>query len=606
MFSSWGLSECRTNSTLAEPSSLSTSTEPPYMLPFTQFAVSDMSIYEPGVVVHLFVEDECDKLSKRKFTETVSLTVLNTTACQSHEFHVNPRNVLDRLKGILCRRHGVWITRTTVQCALPDPRQDGFYRYFINVPFNNLLIAETTINAVIISSNNLRIMVETSNDHYMSLVNPSMLNFMPHNSDSINDISMKPLLLAQEHSDVDTTWLKEQIWPDIKGYWEFAVCVVEQYADTCCPSGHKLSKDLALLEELKDDPDVTEWLTLDKETLGGSKGLQRRLRIRHENVQISGPTMLLTIIMGVLGLWEVLKPSMSISSLTMLALPSLSSPSRGFRLGIDVSIWLFHAGYLKAGENPELHLIFFRCCSLLKYPILPIFIFDGRKRPRWKRGEKVNRSPAKLVTAVKAVIEAFGFEWRTAPGEAEAELAYLNEAGIIDGILTDDVDTFVFGACTVIRILSSTHPQDKKLKHHVHIYSQIPQSRADLVLIALCSGGDYHPGLQGCGVKTALALAKCGFADSLYTAATSLSSNSLPTFLDQWRGEVISELASDSHGCIDINVLLSYVQPVTSLSEGRPDFYADLAWTEKEPSILDIAQICEFYFEWGFKETILK
>ncbi len=75
-------------------------------------------------------------------------------------------------------------------------------------------------------------------------------------SDSIiiNDISTKPLLLARERSDADTTWLKEQIcllpgydtWqklhhhvlsgPDVKGYWEFAVRVVEQYADTRCPS----------------------------------------------------------------------------------------------------------------------------------------------------------------------------------------------------------------------------------------------------------------------------------------------------------------------------------------------------------------------------------
>ncbi|PBK62997.1 hypothetical protein ARMSODRAFT_1024298 [Armillaria solidipes] len=327
MFSSRGLPEHRTNSMPADLSSSSTSTEPLYMLPSTQFVVSGISIYESGVVVYLFVEDECDKSSKRKFTETVSLPVLDTIACQSHEFRVNPRDVLDRLKGILCRRHGVWITRTTVQCALPDPRQDGFYHYFIDAPFNDLLTAEITINAVIISSNTLRIMVETSNDHYTNLVNPSMLNFMPPLQ--VNDISMKPLLLARERSDVDTAWLKEQIcllpgydaWqklrhhvlsgPDIKGYWEFAVRVVEQYADTRCPSGRKLSKErvvrdglhfgmtwfneikesLALLEELKDDPDVTEWLTLDKQTLGGSKGLQRRLQIRHETVQASSSSL---------------------------------------------------------------------------------------------------------------------------------------------------------------------------------------------------------------------------------------------------------------------------------------------------------------------------
>lgn len=38
-----------------------------------------------------------------------------------------------------------------------------------------------------------------------------------------------------------------------------------------------------------------------------------------------------------------------------------------------------------------------------------------------------------------------------APGEAEAELAYLNRVGIIDGVLSDDVDNFLFGAVTVIR-----------------------------------------------------------------------------------------------------------------------------------------------------------
>lgn len=38
-----------------------------------------------------------------------------------------------------------------------------------------------------------------------------------------------------------------------------------------------------------------------------------------------------------------------------------------------------------------------------------------------------------------------------APGEAEAELAFLNRAGYIDAVLSDDVDTFVFGGTTVVR-----------------------------------------------------------------------------------------------------------------------------------------------------------
>jgi Holliday junction resolvase YEN1 len=38
-----------------------------------------------------------------------------------------------------------------------------------------------------------------------------------------------------------------------------------------------------------------------------------------------------------------------------------------------------------------------------------------------------------------------------APGEAEAELAYLNRIGLIDAVLSDDVDNFLFGATMVIR-----------------------------------------------------------------------------------------------------------------------------------------------------------
>lgn len=36
-------------------------------------------------------------------------------------------------------------------------------------------------------------------------------------------------------------------------------------------------------------------------------------------------------------------------------------------------------------------------------------------------------------------------------GEAEAELAHLNRQGVIDAIMTDDVDTLVFGALAIIK-----------------------------------------------------------------------------------------------------------------------------------------------------------
>ena len=68
-----------------------------------------------------------------------------------------------------------------------------------------------------------------------------------------------------------------------------------------------------------------------------------------------------------------------------------------------------------------------------------------------KRGKAIGKKEHWMVSGMQEIIEAFGFEWHRAPGEAEAELAYLNRVGIIDAIVTDDVDTFVFGAKMVIR-----------------------------------------------------------------------------------------------------------------------------------------------------------
>lgn len=36
-------------------------------------------------------------------------------------------------------------------------------------------------------------------------------------------------------------------------------------------------------------------------------------------------------------------------------------------------------------------------------------------------------------------------------GEAEAELSAMNAAGLIDVVVTNDVDTFLFGGLTVMR-----------------------------------------------------------------------------------------------------------------------------------------------------------
>ncbi len=331
--------------------------------------------------------------------------------------------------------------------------------------------------------------------------------------------------------------------------------------------------------------------------------------------------------MGVAGLWPVLEDCAKTRSLTALALEAFDNEHKCFRLGIDASIWFFHAEYGKEGENPELRTLFFRCAQLLRAPIIPLFIFDGPKRPEFKRGKHINRQANKLTTGMKRIIESYGFQHRTAPGEAEAELAYLNSIGVIDGVLTDDVDTYLFGAHTIVRNPSSTHAKAKAdaKKSFVRVYRDIPFTRADLILVGLCAGGDYNQaGLPNCGIKTAVGLAKSGLSESLYDAALNKPRHELPAFLNTWREAVVKELATNASGLIgrkmgalsrkvpkefpDIDVLLSYINPITSLSEGFPDYYREINrdWLKKEPSLPALASTCEFFFEWGFRDSIVK
>ncbi|KAH7911802.1 hypothetical protein BJ138DRAFT_870624 [Hygrophoropsis aurantiaca] len=349
--------------------------------------------------------------------------------------------------------------------------------------------------------------------------------------------------------------------------------------------------------------------------------------------------------MGVAGLWELLRPAGQTRSLTHLSVIDgfESNPAgvRGFRIGIDASIWFFHAAYGKEGENPELRTLFFRCSRLMSMPFLPLFVFDGPKRPSVKRGKRVSGNAHWLTTGMKNIIEAFGFEWRTAPGEAEAELAYLNRIGVIDAVLSDDVDNFLFGATTVIRNPSNTlsgnraHPvmnsEGRDDGNHAVIYRasdiqthpDIQLTRGGAILIGLLSGGDYHQaGVTGCGKLIAKGLARCGFGDSLLTAAQTMPQNELPDFLASWREDVKKELRSNSMGHIgskkpslaskipedfpDIEILLSYTNPITSETENRSSRNQTTVTWDREPDLGKIAGLCELYFEWGVKDIIIK
>ena len=120
----------------------------------------------------------------------------------------------------------------------------------------------------------------------------------------------------------------------------------------------------------------------------------------------------------------------------------------------------------------------------------------------------------------KQLLKQFGFPWHVAPGEAEAECALFQQEGIVDAVLSEDVDTLMFGSGVTLR--NWTSENTTKSPTHVNVYRQAEtkdKSGLDgegMILVALMSGGDYLPeGIPGCGPKVACDAARAGFGKDL-------------------------------------------------------------------------------------------
>ncbi|KAF9232770.1 PIN domain-like protein, partial [Melanogaster broomeanus] len=80
-----------------------------------------------------------------------------------------------------------------------------------------------------------------------------------------------------------------------------------------------------------------------------------------------------------------------------------------------------------------------------------IFCYDGEPRPRTKWGKNVLPGAHWMTRPTQHILNAFNIQWVIAPGEAEAQLALMNKDGMINAVMTDDSDAFIFGAPAVLR-----------------------------------------------------------------------------------------------------------------------------------------------------------
>ena len=301
-------------------------------------------------------------------------------------------------------------------------------------------------------------------------------------------------------------------------------------------------------------------------------------------------------------------------ALSKLAVQHIESDGRSMRIAVDVSIWLYQIQAGKGGENSELRILYYRLLRLLKLSIRPLFVFDGPHKPRLKRNKRVGTIAASpLVSAAKELFGLFSFPYLTAPGEAEAECAALQQEGIVDAVMSEDVDTLMFGCTHLLKNWSSEGVRGNKSPTHVNAYhapvikAESGLDRQGLVLVALMSGGDYIPaGIPKCGIKTACEAARAGFGHDLFELKQNdVLSNS------EWRERLEYELQSNVSGYFrvqrksltipktfpDREVLYYYMHPVVSNADQINKYKTSIQWN----GVIDTPRLWAFAaktFEW--------
>ncbi len=194
--------------------------------------------------------------------------------------------------------------------------------------------------------------------------------------------------------------------------------------------------------------------------------------------------------------------------------------------------------------------LFYRTANLVEAGIRPIYVFDGEPprlkqrtveqrravraeaEDKWARAlregrieeakkfaQRAGRVNEEMVKQAKTLVEYMGLPWVQAPGEGEAQAAYLAQRGDAWAVASQDFDSLLFGASTLVRNLAITgrrklpgkdvyimvSPEVIELKS---VLEKLELSREQLVDVGILVGTDYNEGIKGIGPKKALELVK--------------------------------------------------------------------------------------------------
>ncbi len=232
--------------------------------------------------------------------------------------------------------------------------------------------------------------------------------------------------------------------------------------------------------------------------------------------------------MGIAALRKILPPA-----------PFDVAQLRGKILAVDADnlVWSFVTALAGTGElptapdgRPNAHLLglLSRLSLYAKWGARSVWVFDG-VQPDLKEAtliERAERIEAARVSGdnyqagvsvdetdldeCKRLLTLVGVPWIDAPGESDAQCAYLVQAGHAWAAVTQDWDIALFGAPRALRNLTMSTTRTPELLDLEASLHAAGLSREQLVDAAILIGTDYNEGVPGVGPVKAVKLVKQG------------------------------------------------------------------------------------------------
>ena len=204
------------------------------------------------------------------------------------------------------------------------------------------------------------------------------------------------------------------------------------------------------------------------------------------------------------------------------------------RIAIDISIFIYKiiisvrnsgADYTNQKGEITSHILglFNKTIELLNYGIIPVYVFDGkppniknktienRKQIRKKALEKLEQAITiedkikylKRSSSIskeqweqcKELLNLMGIPYINAPEEADSQCAYLSKVGLVDGVLTEDMDILTFGSTKIIRNLTSHNVSTTEINLN-NLLSHLKLNQDEFIDFCILLGCDYCQGIS--------------------------------------------------------------------------------------------------------------